>query len=163
MRRRKRRDANEPHWSEQDSPVARQVAEAEQVVRNVQPLGVVAQRMRDVSPAWAAVTCEPTDAPADDAFDVGSRDRTTGVEAIREGWLLHRNASRIVDGASPDLALLVGDWCYAAGLCDVADHGSLDDVARLARLMADVSARAGETVEALDPYWQQAAKELHRG
>ena len=154
---------DDQHWSEQPSRVAQQAAEVEQVVQQVTPLGVVAQRMRDVSPAWRSVTCEPEAAPTDAPIDVGSRDRSVGVEAIREGWLLHRGASRIAPGASEDLSLLVGDWCYAAGLCEVADHGTLDDVARLARLVADVSARAGESVEALEPYWQEAAKELHRG
>jgi hypothetical protein len=118
------------------------------------PLDVVARRLADVSPAWAAVTSAH---PATSSLSVSglSRDRTIGVEAIREGWLLHRAAARIVDGVSPDLALLMGDWCYAAGLCDIADHGSLDDVATLATLIADVSTRVDEPTDALEPHWQK--------
>jgi hypothetical protein len=140
------------HWSEQ--PAA--------IVRPPSPLGVVAQRAAEVSPAWADVTSAPEHA-ADAPPPVAGRDRAIGVEAIREGWLLHRNSSRIVRGASPDLALLVGDWCYAAGLCTIADHGSLDDVARLATLVADVSARADQAVDELEPYWQRTLEAMRNG
>jgi hypothetical protein len=85
------------------------------------------------------------------------------VELIREGWLTHRGVARIATGASPNLALLIGDWCYAAGLCAIADHGSLDDVAALAELVADLSARAEESTQALDPYWSTALEAMHHG
>ena len=144
-----------PHWSEQveegDRP---SVVERAQQLEAMPVLGVVAQRLADVSPAWAAVTIAPATAPSG-APDGISRDRAIGVESIREGWLLHRAASRLAADASPDLALLVGDWCYAAGLCEIADHGSLDDVERLADLVADVSARCDEPVDALAPRWDE--------
>ncbi len=125
-------------------------------------LGVVAERLADVSPAWASVTVAPTSVTGGDADGI-SRDRAIGVEAIREGWLLHRAASRLAADASPDLALLVGDWCYAAGLCEIADHGSLDDVARLASLVADVSARCDESVESLAPRWDETVEAMRNG
>jgi hypothetical protein len=140
------------HWS--DQPAA--------VVRPPSPLGVVAQRASEVSPTWANVTSAPENA-TDPLPPIPGRDRAIGVEAIREGWLLHRDSSRIVHGASPDLALLMGDWCYAAGLCTIADHGSLDDVARLATLVADVSARADQTVDELEPYWQRTLEAMRNG
>lgn len=153
-------DDQAPHWSEQapDGDVPSVVERAAQI-EAMPVLGVVAQRLADVSPAWARVTINPPTAPRT-APDGISRDRATGVEAIREGWLLHRAASRLAADASPDLALLIGDWCYAAGLCDIADHGSLDDVERLANLVADVSARCDEPIEALAPRWDETTSEM---
>lgn len=148
------------HWSDEPSDVAARAHAEDQALRPLPPLGVVAQRARDVSPAWEDVTIDPHDTPAAPPA-VAGRDRAIGVESIREGWLLHRGQSRIASGASPDLALLVGDWCYAAGLCSIADHGSLDDVARLATLVATVSARADESIDALRPTWQQTLEAMH--
>jgi hypothetical protein len=125
----------------------------------LQALATVAQQLADVSPAWAAACVDAASIPPS-SVDAGTRDRTIGVEAIREGWLLHRGASRIATGSGEDLALLVGDWCYAAGLCAIADHGSLDDVADLAALVADVSVRAGEPIEALDERWDEATARI---
>ena len=127
------------------------------------PLAVLARQLSAVSPAWAAATVEPDDAPplADDPL-LG-RDRQQGFEAIREGWLMHRGVSRLATAATPDLALLVGDWCYAAGLGTIADHGSLDDVAKLAELVADVATRCDEPVEDLEARWATTAEELQRG
>ena len=152
-------DQQHPHWSDQPSTAAERAAGEREAERPRSPLATLATRMADVSPAWSAVTLAADDAPAG-SIDVGSRDRTIGVESIREGWLLHRGASRLAAAASPDLSLLVGDWCYAAGLCEITDHGSLDDVATLARLVADVSARAGESVDALDDRWSDATAEM---
>lgn len=127
------------------------------------PLGAVAARIADVSPAWAAIAVEPGTAPDSAAgIDALGRSRAQGVEAIREGWLLHRGAPRLVEPGSGDLGLLVGDWCYAAGLCTIADAGSLDDVAALAELVADLSARAQEPVEALEQRWSETLEEMHR-
>lgn len=148
-----------PHWSEEPSTAVRRAVELDDVAPELTIQGAVAQRLADVSPAWAEAAIDPATAPADAPLRLG-RDRAVGVEAIREGWLLHRGASRLAPGASPDLSLLVGDWCYAAGLCAIADHGSLDDVAALAELVADVSARADETPEALLPRWQSTIEGL---
>ncbi|MCW2928776.1 MAG: hypothetical protein JWM86_2744 [Thermoleophilia bacterium] len=128
--------------------------------RPLEPIEAVALRLRDVSPAWHDAAVREHDLPKGTRLPGISRDRAIGVEAIREGWLLHRGASRIAPAASPDLALLVGDWCYASGLCSIADHGSLDDVATLARLIADVSARRADEVEALEPRWTEAIEAL---
>ena len=126
-------------------------------------LAELGTRIAEVSPDWAAKvldaptgTDEPTDAgaPAHVPFP--------GFEAIREGWLLHRTQSRLVAGASPDLALLIGDWCYAAGLCDVTTHGTLDDVALLADLIADLSTQPSTSTEDLAPRWATAQAALER-
>jgi hypothetical protein len=152
-----------PHWTDQaDDGDRPSVVERAAQLEPVPVLGVVAQRMSDVSPAWDAVTLSSAAAPKGASDGIG-RDRAIGVEAIREGWLLHRSASRLAADASPDLALLMGDWCYAAGLCEIADHGSLDDVAALAALVADVSARCDETVDELTPRWAETAEAMHHG
>lgn len=122
----------------------------------------LASRMGQVSPAWQRVTdAAPSHTDYTASFDLTSGvDR--GVEAIREGWLLHRGASRLAPTASTDLALLLGDWCYAAGLCDVTEHGTLADVRVLADLIADVAARADESIDTLEPRWHDAVASLGR-
>lgn len=128
--------------------------------RAPEPIEAVVSQLREVSPAWSGATAPDRELPQGMRLPGISRDRSMGIEAIREGWLLHRGASRVAPTASPDLALLVGDWCYASGLCTIADHGSLDDVATLARLVADVSARRAETIEQLEPRWTEAVEAL---
>jgi hypothetical protein len=58
------------------------------------------------------------------------------VEAIREGYLLHYAAGRVVTPEDPDLALLAGDRLYALGLERLAALGDLDAVAELADVIA---------------------------
>lgn len=117
----------------------------------------LAGRIGDVSPAWRdVIRVELAALPRVDE-QRATRARALGIEAIYEGWLLHRGVPRVVESDAPlDLRLLIGDWCYAAGLCEVADHGSLDDVGRLAALVADVSARGDEPVVELEAAWDQA-------
>jgi hypothetical protein len=58
------------------------------------------------------------------------------VEAIREGYLQHYAAGRVVQPDDPDLALLAGDRLYALGLERLAAIGDLDAVAELADVIA---------------------------
>jgi hypothetical protein len=58
------------------------------------------------------------------------------VEAIREGYLLHYETPRLIDGADPDLLLLAGDYLYALGLEKLAARGDLDAVRELADLIS---------------------------
>ena len=58
------------------------------------------------------------------------------VEAIREGYLQHYAAGRVVRPEDPDLALLAGDRLYALGLERLAALGDLDAVAELADVIA---------------------------
>jgi hypothetical protein len=58
------------------------------------------------------------------------------VEAIREGYLLHYERSRLLAGADQDLALLAGDYLYALGLERLAARGDLEAVAELADLIS---------------------------
>jgi hypothetical protein len=58
------------------------------------------------------------------------------VEAIREGYLLHYETPRLIEGADPDLQLLAGDYLYALGLERLAERGDLEAVRALADLIS---------------------------
>ena len=58
------------------------------------------------------------------------------VEAIREGYLLHYETPRVIEGADSDLRLLAGDYLYALGLERLAARGDLDAVGELADLIS---------------------------
>jgi hypothetical protein len=69
------------------------------------------------------------------------------VEAIREGYLLHYESPRLIEGADGDLRLLAGDYLYALGLERLAARGDLDAVQELADLIslsAQVHAENGD-------------------
>jgi hypothetical protein len=69
------------------------------------------------------------------------------IEAIREGYLLHYGAPRLIEGADPDLRLLAGDYLYALGLERLAARGDLVAVGELADLIslcAQLQAEAAE-------------------
>jgi len=70
------------------------------------------------------------------------------VEAIREGYLLHYEEPRLIQGADSDLRLLAGDYLYALGLERLAGRGDLEAVSELAdliSLVAQLHAENGRT------------------
>lgn len=58
------------------------------------------------------------------------------IERVREGYLLHYGAPRVIAGADRDLALLAGDHLYALGLERLARLGDLEAVRELADLIS---------------------------
>jgi hypothetical protein len=77
------------------------------------------------------------------------------VEAIREGYLLHYGAPRLVHTADADLALLAGDRLYAFGLERLAELGDTAAVAALADLIAlSAQARAGGDEDLAEAVWE---------
>jgi hypothetical protein len=60
-------------------------------------------------------------------------------ESIREGYLLHYDRARVVNGADDDLALLAGDYLYARGLERLATLGDLEAVRELSDLISLVA------------------------
>lgn len=58
------------------------------------------------------------------------------IEATREGYLLHYETPRVLQGADSDLALLAGDYLYALGLERLAARGDLEAVGELADLIS---------------------------
>jgi hypothetical protein len=110
------------------------------------PAEQIALRMGSVSPLWQRWLRAQADTRARaEAIAAGDPALALGVEAVWEGYALHFATSRTLDddGAGAHARMLVGDWCYAAGLCDVAATGSLDAVSTLADLIADVAELAG--------------------
>jgi hypothetical protein len=88
---------------------------------------------------------EPT--PHGDAVAARGPDYALLVEAIREGYLLHYGAGRVVRTDDPDLALLAGDRLYALGLARLADLGDLEGVV----ILADVISRCAQAHAQDDP------------
>ena len=86
------------------------------------------------------------------------------VEAIREGYLLHYAAGRVVRPDDPDLALLAGDRLYALGLERLAALGDLDAVAELADVIAlCAQAHAEGDAARADAVWDAGAAAVAGG
>lgn len=80
------------------------------------------------------------------------------VEAVREGYLLHYGAPRLLRGHDEDLALLAGDYLYALGLQRLAGLGDAAAVALLAELIARSAQLHAEGREDQAPeLWRAAA------
>lgn len=127
----------------------------------------ITDRIASVSPRWRAATRgAATDMPAPrTATHTLRAGLADGVETIYEGHLLHHDESRVLATDTSDaMKLLVGDYCYAAGLTDIAESGDVEAVRTLAGLIADVSVLAAGTEprdrEALEGRWDVALKEL---
>lgn len=86
------------------------------------------------------------------------------VEAVHEGHLLHHGEPRVVSGADPDLALLVGDRLYALGLERLARAGDLVAVRALSDVIS-LAARAAATGddELAAAAWEAGAAEVGWG
>jgi hypothetical protein len=86
------------------------------------------------------------------------------VEAIREGYLEHYAAGRVVRPADPDLALLAGDRLYALGLERLAALGDLDAVTELADVISlCAQAHAEGDPARAEAVWQAGAEALRTG
>ena len=87
------------------------------------------------------------------------------VEAVREGYLLHYGAPRLLGTGDADLALLAGDRLYALGLASASPTlGDLDAVAELADVIALVAReprRARGARSCADAAWE-AERPLRR-
>jgi hypothetical protein len=80
------------------------------------------------------------------------------VEAIREGYLLHYGAGRVVSSDDADLALLAGDELYAIGLAELAELGDLDAVGELADVISlTAAAQAVADEELAEAVWEAGA------
>jgi hypothetical protein len=105
---------------------------------------VIAPYVRDPdepSALGALAAAGPRAAEAPDEY-------TLLVEAIREGYLLHYEEPRLIEGADADLRLLAGDYLYALGLERLAARGDLEAVRELADLIslaAQIHAEDGGT------------------
>jgi hypothetical protein len=86
------------------------------------------------------------------------------VEAIREGYLEHYGAGRVVRPDDPDLALLAGDRLYALGLDRLAELGDLAAVTELADVISlCAQAHAEGDPARAEAVWQAGATALRAG
>lgn len=83
------------------------------------------------------------------------------LAAVREAYLLHYGAPRLLAGDDLDLSLLGGDRLYALALADLARRGDLAAVERLADLIARCAqAHAEGDDAAATEAWRFAASAL---
>jgi len=124
-------------------------------------LAEIRERATADSPLWAASLLDGD--PPQPAY-AGRLPEThlLGVEMIREGYLVHHGRSRLFAQDDADLALLTGDYLYAAGLVEICSTGDLDAVAVLADLIASCSHARGEQrpLAADEPLWDAAIAKL---
>ena len=86
------------------------------------------------------------------------------VEAIREGYLLHYGAGRVVRSGDPDLCLLAGDRLYAHGLALLAELGDLEAAAELADVISlAAQAHAEDDPERARAVWEAGARAVGAG
>jgi hypothetical protein len=86
------------------------------------------------------------------------------VEAIREGYLLHYSAGRVLAPPDPDLALLAGDRLYALGLTRLAELGDLEAVGVLAEVISlSAQAHAAADPELAERVWEEGARAVGHG
>ena len=101
----------------------------------------VAERAAADSPLWrGALLADPVAAEPVTGCPDGL---ALGVEMIREGFLLHRGRARLFSTEDADLALLTGDYLYAAGLVEVCRQGDPRAVEILAELIAGCALAQG--------------------
>jgi hypothetical protein len=123
-------------------------------------LRAVAERAAADSPLWAGALL-PVPA-AEPRFTGACPERhLLGVEMIYEGYLLHYGRSRLFSQADPDLALLTGDYLYAAGLREICGSGDLDAVGALAALITRCAQHQGDGRGDDDPLWDETVAALH--
>ncbi len=103
----------------------------------------------------AAIGERAADAPGEYAFV---------VEAVREGYLLHYGASRLLRTDDADLALLAGDYLYALGIERLAALGDAPAVLLLAGLISNCAQLHAEDREDEVPaLWRQTALSIGDG
>jgi hypothetical protein len=86
------------------------------------------------------------------------------VEAVREGYLLHYEESRLLAGHDSDLALLAGDYLYALGLDRLAALGDTAAVTVLSDLISECARLHAEgDVQGIPALWRTAAEEIAAG
>ena len=121
----------------------------------------VAGRAAADSPLWAGALL-PGAATEQPRFAGRCPERhLLGVEMIYEGYLLHYGRSRLFTQADPGLALLTGDYLYAAGLREICATGDLAAVGALATLISRCARNQADGAGADDPaLWDETVSGL---
>ncbi len=123
-------------------------------------LAEIARRAAADSPLWAGAL-RSGDAPQP-RFAGRSPDRyLLGDEMILEAYLLHYGQSRLFRQDDAYLALLTGDYLYAAGLVEICGTGDLRAVADLAELISRCAVRRGDATPGDDDdLWERTVSSL---
>jgi hypothetical protein len=125
---------------EEDTPISQHVVETEE---------------KPVFGLLAAIGERAADAPGEYALV---------VEAVREGYLLHYAAPRLLRTDDADLALLAGDYLYALGIERLARLGDTHAVALLADLISRCAQlHAEDRPDEVPPLWRSAARRIGAG
>ena len=123
-------------------------------------LAEISRRAAADSPVWAGAVAPGPPPPARFAGACPER-YLLGVEMIHEAYLLHRGRPRVFAPSDDDLALLTGDYLYAAGLVEICRTGDLRAVAALADLIAQVArAQADLDGDGDDALWAATVASL---
>ena len=85
-----------------------------------------------------------------------------GVEMIREAYLLHHGRARVFSQDDAELALLTGDYLYAAGLVEICSTGDLSAVADLADLISRCARNRGDETGDDEVVWADCVGRLGR-
>jgi hypothetical protein len=129
----------------------------------VSALERLAATLRDEGGMLADTVTDPAGAPEPHGEAAGD-DYALIVEAIREGYLEHYAAGRVVRPEEPDLALLAGDRLYALGLERLAALGDLDAVTELADVISlCAQAHAEGDPGRADAIWRAGADAVRTG
>jgi hypothetical protein len=107
------------------------------------------------SPLWGDALL-PDDPPPAEYQGRCPDSHLLGVEMIREGYLLHGGRSRLFSHDDRDLALLTGDYLYAAGLVEICATGDLAAVSSLAELISTCARDRGEGLDDREARWTTA-------
>jgi hypothetical protein len=107
-------------------------------------LEVLAAQLREEDTPISAHVVDPSEPPVFGPLAAAGPNSASApaeyalvVEAVREGYLLHYGAPRLLAGHDPDLALLAGDYLYALGIERLAALGDTAAVKLLADLISD--------------------------
>lgn len=124
-------------------------------------LAEIGRRAAAESPLWSA-TVLPGD-PPEPEFAGRCPDRyLLGVEMIREAYLLHHGHARVFSQDDTELALLTGDYLYAAGLVEICSTGDLAAVADLADLISRCARNRGDETGDDEVVWVDCVGRLGR-
>ena len=137
------------------------------------PLARLTSILEQEGGLMAAALRDPPGASGDRSGDPPpSGPRTVGrepqyglvLDAVREGYLLHYGAPRVLSDKDPDLALLMGDRLYALGLAQLVELGDLDAVAELADLISlCATAHAAHDADLAQAAWVAARTAIAQG
>jgi len=148
-------------------------ARGPQIVDPAEVLFAIADELRGGGTLISARVVEPDAEPAlGMLIAAGPRCRNAPgeyarvLESVREGYLLHYGAPRILDGLDRDLALLAGDYLYALGLerlTALADLPAVRELSDLISLCAQVHADDGAGQDGTAALWLASAIAIGAG